>query len=451
MMLKRFSMIVSVVALLSLALVGCKNGMLGEDDATVNGERQVGSRTAFVTITNFADNGNEARRSVVGGPLRTIAPTTPDVKNGYTFIVEGKSGRNVLPETVVTIDSNGRVDLANLAPGQWSILLTAYETAKLGGVTVAQDIVARKADAAVLSGSATVDLTRNSTDVLITLTPRNIGTEGTVNLTVVFAPNDRDKIQRSPRSYKATIGLYDRATGEVIGPSETDVTVTLEGGNNSITYDIGNAKIPVGEYTFKVTITDINGIKGPWYWSDNLFVHGNMVTNGTVNLDELLGGSSPADPSDFAAYWSNVDVTKIKADGSEYTVHFAWKRNSFNESGFELQIADITEQFNPTTRLYDGENADSANNLWGEIEAKLTQFRNVTTITEMDFSRVSYPIHDKQGSLTAGSTYVDYVLPTGRIYAVRLRARNVVGDSNWIHLNDDDSPCKNGSSFKRKL
>lgn len=437
-MLKKFGMVASVLALLAVA--GCKNGMLGEDEATVNGLRDVGGRTARVTVTNFADNGDGATRSVVGAPLRTIAPTTPDVKAGYTFIIEGKSGRNVLPETVVTIDPNGRVDLANLVPGQWSLLLTAYETAKLGGATDALGIVARKADAAVLSGSATVDLTRSSGDVLITLTPRNIGTEGTVNLTVDFDNNDMTKIQGSPGGYTVTIGLYDRATGLAIGPSETNVTATLEGGQRTVTYNITGQKIPVGEYTFKVSITDTTGAKGPWYWSDNLFVHGNMETAGTVSIDELLGGNAPADPSDFAAYWSNVDVTKRKADGSEYTVHFAWNRKSFNESGFELQIADITGQFDPITRQYDGENADSANNLWGEIEDKQPQFSNVTVITEKDFSRVNYPIYDKQGSLTAGSTYVDYVLPTGRIYAARLRATNANGNSNWIHLNEGLEP-----------
>lgn len=430
-MLKRFGMVASVLALLAVALAGCKNGMLGEDEATVNGLRDAGNRTAFVTVTNFAGDGR----------LRTIAPDTPDVKNGYKFIAEGKSGRNVLEAKVVTIDqATGRVDLADLPPGLWSITLTAYDVNKLGGDTDAAAIVAKKNTAAVLSGTATVDLTRNSGDVLITLTPRNVGTEGTVNLTVVFDANDQREIQNKNKGqYTVTIGLYKRSTGEAVGTSVQDVTVTLEGGQARVPYT-GGGNIPVGEYTFKVTITETSGTgKGPWYYTDNLFVHGNMETAQEVTLPELLGGAIPADPSNFAAYWSDSDPTKYNADGSEYTVHFAWNRNSFNESGFKLEIADITDYFNPVARTYDGEVADSATNLWTAIDDK--QHGKVITITEKDFSIVTYPIYDKQGSLVAGSTYVDYVLPSGRLYAARICASNDNGDSQWVHLNANTDPA----------
>ena len=425
-MLKRFGMVASVLALLALALAGCKNGMLGEDEATVNGLRDAGDRTAFVTVRNFVEDGS--------GPLRTIAPDTPDVKTGYKFIAEGRSGRNVLPATLVEIDqATGRVDLANLAPGLWTITLTAYDENLLGGDTDAAAIVAKKGTAAVLSGSATVNLTSRSGDVVIILTPRNVGTEGEVNLRVNFNSNDQTKIQNSTGgTYEVKIGLYDRTTGEPImanaQSTEQDKTTNVKA-NRLVDYNLG--KVPVGEYTFKVTITDttIGSQKGPWYWSDNLIVLGNIDLDRQVEVDELLGGAEPAAPANLAAYWAS---SKTKADGSEYTVHFAWDRKSFNESGFELQIADITEYFNTTNSQYDNVAAVDADNLWTQIDAK--NHDNVTTITEKDFARVDYPIYDKQGSLVAGSTYVDYALPTGRLYTARLRARNANGESNWVNL-----------------
>ena len=425
-MLKRFGMVASVLALLALALAGCKNGMLGEDEATVNGLRDAGDRTAFVTVRNFVEDGS--------GPLRTIAPDTPNVTTGYKFIAEGRSGRNVLPETLVEIDpATGRVDLANLAPGLWTITLTAYDDTKLGGAADAPGIVAKKAEAAVLSGSATVNLTSRSGDVVIILTPRNVGTEGEVNLRVNFNSNDQTKIQNSTGgTYEVKIGLYDRATGEPImaagQTTEKDKTTDVKG-NALVDYN-GLGKVPVGEYTFKVTITETTGTgKGPWYYSDNLFVLGNIDTNDQVNLPELLGGAEPEAPTNLAAYWA---PSKTKADGSEYTVHFSWDRKSFNESGFELQIADITAHFNTTNSQYDGVAANDAATLWTQIDAK--NHDNVTTITEKDFARVDYPIYDKQGSLVAGSTYVDYALPTGRLYTARLRARNANGESDWVNL-----------------
>lgn len=425
-MLKRFGMVASVLALLALALAGCKNGMLGEDEATVNGLRDAGDRTAFVTVRNFVEDGS--------GPLRTIAPDTPVVTTGYKFIAEGRSGRNVLPATLVEIDqATGRVDLANLAPGLWTITLTAYDENLLGGDTDAAAIVAKKGTAAVLSGSATVNLTSRSGDVVIILTPRNVGTEGEVNLRVNFNSNDQTKIQNSTGgTYEVKIGLYDRTTGEPImanaQSTEQDKTTNVKA-NRLVDYNLG--KVPVGEYTFKVTITDttIGSQKGPWYWSDNLIVLGNIDLDRQVEVDELLGGAEPAAPANLAAYWAS---SKTKADGSEYTVHFAWDRKSFNESGFELQIADITEYFNTTNSQYDNVAAVDADNLWTQIDAK--NHDNVTTITEKDFARVDYPIYDKQGSLVAGSTYVDYALPTGRLYTARLRARNANGESNWVNL-----------------
>lgn len=425
-MLKRFGMVASVLALLALALAGCKNGMLGEDEATVNGLRDAGDRTAFVTVRNFVEDGS--------GPLRTIAPDTPDVTTGYKFIAEGRSGRNVLPATLVEIDpATGRVDLANLAPGLWTITLTAYDDTKLGGTADAPGIVAKKAEAAVLSGSATVNLTSRSGDVVIILTPRNVGTEGEVNLRVNFNSTDQTKIQNNTGgTYEVKIGLYDRATGEPImaagQTTEKDKTADVKG-NALVDYN-GLGKVPVGEYTFKVTITETTGTgKGPWYYSDNLFVLGNIDTNDQVNLPELLGGTEPAAPANLAAYWA---PSKTKADGSEYTVHFAWDRKSFNESGFELQIADITAHFDTGNSQYNWQPANDADNLWTAIEAG--QHDNVTVITEKDFARVDYPIYDKQGSLVAGSTYVDYALPTGRLYTARLRARNANGESDWVNL-----------------
>lgn len=443
-MLKKFSMIVSVVALLTLALVGCKNGMLGEDDATVNGIRDVSEgRTANVTVTNYAGTG--ATRSAAGGSLRTIAPDEIDIigqGTDYIFVAKGKSGRNVLAPKIVTLDAAGTFDLPGLTPGVWSIELTAYLKAKLGLVDQADPVAVEgaAATAAVLSGVATVDLTRSNGNARITLTPRNIGTEGTVTLKVNFNTNDQRKIatgqgQPTQPDYNVKIGLYHRGTGAVINDvdgnsTEKDVTQAVKG-NQLVDYNL--TKVPVGEYTFKVTITNVTDPKkGPWYWSDNLFVHGNMDTNQQVNLDELLGGVAPADPANFAVYWAN-NKDKTDPAGSSYTAHFAWDKKSYNESGFILQIADITEQFNPTNQQYDGRGVNSGTTLWAEIEGGAHR-DTITTITAADFSRDQYPIYDKDGTLLAGSTYVDYELLSGRLYTARICATNFGGDSNWIYL-----------------
>ena len=52
-MLKRVGMVLAGILLVALVLMGCKNALLGEEDATVNG-RAAGVRTATITVTNFA-------------------------------------------------------------------------------------------------------------------------------------------------------------------------------------------------------------------------------------------------------------------------------------------------------------------------------------------------------------------------------------------------------------
>ena len=428
-MLKKFGMVVSVVALLTLALVGCKNGMLGEDEATVNGEREAGGRTAKVTITNFAQNGNGATRSVVGGPLRTIAPTVADVKGGnYVFIAEGTNNKQTMDAARVSIDpTTGRVDLSSLTSGIWVIKITAYDKALLQaenvnpdnpGTTV-QDILAKVDTCAVLSGSAYVDLRKSNSDVAITLTPHGLGTQGKVTVDLELHIDDQTKIR--DRVYNVSLGLYDKVTGAIVDVS--DVSLVAQAGT---TISYGPYTADVGEYIFKMIITDPTNTNGPWYWSDNLIVEGNRETNGDITLSKLIG-EAPKEPTNFAVYW---DSTKVDSTQGEFTATFAWDRQSFNEENFELQIFDLTEKYEHTGQMmYDGQQFTNATDLWRHINDEVTGVLN----KENQFS-TSYPIWAKDGNLLAGSTKTNYRLKTGHVYVFRIRSSNVNGKSNWVNM-----------------
>lgn len=449
-MLKRFGMVASVLALLAVALAGCKNGMLREDEATVNGLRDVGNRTAKVTITNFENDGNGATRSVVGGPLRTIAPEeipVADLAADYVLLATGYSHRATMAPKIISVDTAGRADLTGLDAGVWTLTINAYNKTELQRLdpdyaTAPDQIVGTGDDALRLTGSAIVDLTRSSSQVNITLTSDGVGTEGTVNFDVVLDQDDLQKINTS--TYHVTFGIYDTVTGNVIAGSEKDESVAAQAQMPEINFTANGARITTGSHIFKVTIKDPAGKLGPWTWSDVILVDGNTVTDnsgtGRVQVDKIIG-EPPTEPENFAAYWKKDTTTE-----TEYTVTFAWDRKSFNESHFELQILDITDKFTATAgdgnAQYDSQALNvNADDVWTKIKAQTPDEDEKGILTAENFASVNFPVYGKAGTLNAGGTSVDYRLKPGQVYAVRLRSANKQGKSDWVHFNVAGEPA----------
>lgn len=443
-MLKKFGMVVSVVALLTLALVGCKNGMLGEDEATVNGEREAGGRTAKVTITNFAQNGNGATRSVVGGPLRTIAPEdipVSDLENDYVLVATGYNSRKSMTPKIISVDSNGNTDLSGLDSGIWTIKVTAYDKVIL---QAADPDYANKLDqidvlgatSVRLSGHAIVDLTRSNSGVLITLTSAGVGTQGTVNLTINLNQNDLTVI--ASKRYKVTLGIYDRITGDLINNAEVDASIDAQA-QRVLVYNPGT--MPTGEYNFKITIEEDaqKEGRGPWTWTDVILIDGNRETSDTLTIEQLIG-EAPKAPTNFAAYWDTANTV-----ANSYTVTFAWDRASFNESNFELQLLKISDKFTSVAggnnTQYNGVTVTTADGLWTEIvkePAKETE----GILNAANFATTNFPIYAKNGTLNAGGTSVSYKLLSGEVYAVRIRSTNNDGTSDWVQIGTVDPASK---------
>lgn len=86
-MLKSIGVVASSVILYTLMLIGCKNALLEQDVATVNGIRDAGLRTASITVTNLISSENQgAFRSIVANPIEK------DLTQGnYVLVAEGFS------------------------------------------------------------------------------------------------------------------------------------------------------------------------------------------------------------------------------------------------------------------------------------------------------------------------------------------------------------------------
>lgn len=390
-MKNRKNSFVTLLATVTLLFVGCSNGL--NNFGTVKGGTAV--RDVCIELTNFASSSSSAR---------TIAPdaiSKDDINPAnYIFIADGKNSRNSSIGPVICNVSEGKINLSSLEAGVWTITITMYDKTLFGedvDLTDATAIFNNRGTCAVLSGNAVVDLTKSNATTSVTLTPDGIGTNGKVNLTLNF--NEEDLNKPASRGLKFVAGLYNKINGK-------EINATEEAGLANGTYSVDS--VAKGLYTFKVTITATDGT-GPWYYSDDIYIEGNRTTAETITLPKIIG-EAPTAPEALTA---TLDTEN--AELGRYTANFTWTKKSYNESGFELEIVEL----------------DSIPATIGE-----TLFDESNIFTVENFASTEYPIYAKDGTLSAGSTNIDYYLETGKIYVARIRAVNYNGKSGWAYIGD---------------
>ncbi len=394
-MKNRKNSFVTLLATVTLLFVGCSNGL--NNFGTVKGGNAV--RDVCIELTNFASSSSSAR---------TIAPdaiSKGDAAN-YIFIADGKNSRNSSVGPVICNVSEGKINLSSLEAGVWTITITMYEKTLLEAKGVdltdvtdatATAIVDNKATCAVLSGNAVVDLTKSNATTSVTLTPDGIGTNGKVNLTLNF--NEEDLNKSASKGLNFVAGLYNKINGEKINATEE---AALADGTYSV------ESVAKGLYTFKVTITAGDGT-GPWYYSDDIYIEGNRTTAETIDLPKIIG-EAPDAPSTLG-----FEFGEKNANLGRYTAKFSWTRESYNESGFELEIVELDE-------------------IPASIDNTLFDESNIFTVE--NFASTEYPIYAKDGTLLAGSQAINYYLETGKVYVARIRAVNYNGKSDWAYIGD---------------
>jgi len=393
---RKSSLVTALLAIVTLVFVGCSNNFGGGTIKGVDGGCNVS-----IQLTNFSDSS-----------ARTIAPDaiSKNAANDYIFIAEGTEyTRNKTFDPLICDIENGKINLLQIPAGVWTITITMYEkallTAESVSLTDAAAIDSAKATCAVLSGTTKVDVNKPNVFTKVTLTPDGIGTEGKVALKIAFNADDVDTITDKTLTVKA--GLYNKFSDDVIGSSEQTITTIAATIPDAANYSVTG--VPKGLYTFKVTITSANNTTGPWYYSDDIYIEGNRETAQDVTVPKLIG-AAPTAPTVFA--WSS---TVNNAELGHYKADFTWTRNSYNESGFEVQIIEVAD----TSAALDG-----------------TSFTNETTglFTEENFASTEYPIYANAGSLLAGSTGISYNLQYGKVYVARIRAVNYNGNSDWVYI-----------------
>ena len=448
---------VAFVALAALVFTGCPHNdvLYKSGGASGGGSRHDAGGNVQVVITNFANG---------GAPSRTIAPEHIDIKRKvaeYVFVATGTGGGTYGPAFIDVDGNTGVASLGIAGGGTWEITIEAYEIAKLGLGGDKQAIMAGAVTAVtgvptalVLKGAATVDFSSGSKNVTLTLTNDGVGTEGDVNVSVDFkTPTDVNKINDQQGGgaarLKVTAALYNYVTGEIVttalGSSEQEIHDGAGDIAPPVAYNVTG--ISKGRYQFRVTVSDVRDTPLA-YWVDDIYVEGNRTTNGTADIYNLF--NTPSDPTALKVYWNKRAATDLK-DG--FLAEFLWDGVSYNAVGIDMEIADITKWYKydggqHKVNFGDGDVTINANDaLWGKIDtlaggATATKEDVVTTLSWEDSpqSATAYPAIYKSGSLMNGSNGITFLMKTGHVYSVRIKAAGAQDDSGWYILGDTITP-----------
>ncbi|MGP1565022.1 MAG: hypothetical protein ACTTHU_06290 [Treponema sp.] len=399
-------------AALALALTGCSNaltdaGRIAGSDAPCTVSFSVANiPTDYAKMINYAQNPN----------ARTILPNAPfDFSSGLTFMLEGTSNSGGTYKEVVTLDGTHKFK-ETLSARVWDLTLTAYKSFN----------PSHSHHQPVLQANCMADLTNGDAQVTFNMSTKGLKTPGTVKVTGTVS--DPDNI-----CAKYKISICDAYSGKLIDKYVDIDGTTLNNTNAEQEHDTAahttqfdfhygdttsptpadhQVKLNPGAYSFMMVFYK-NGTA-----SGTLVPIGNYVDTIVVNpgndlvqtvqpnpLDVLM--KKPTAPKNLRAYL--VEGTE-DTEGNYYCTKLTWDSSMF-ETNYELELSTYSDDGNvvDTTKTYG--------------------FKAINNAVDENFagSEIRYG-----GSLISGSHECTLKLELGKVYEVRLRACNSLGQSAWI-------------------
>ena len=346
--------------------------------------------------------------SVENEPLnRSIMASDTDISKvgdtGITYVLSGisKESGKTLDATTVTLTEQGTGhysfnETIYLAAKKWLLTLVAYKT--YNGENDPGNI-------AVLKGTSLVDLTNGTGTANFVMGIKGLTT--TAQATITAKVPDSDKL-----TSKYTIGIYDKRNDSVI-TEKSDVGVT-ESTEFNINYTTDS--VAPGNYIFKVIFYDKAGKVVGSYFDTIIFEPG-------VNFDYDLGiidviGKKPAIPENLKVFLIDDSETL-----DTYNVRVTWDRSALT-ANYELEL--IT--FNT-----DGNSSDTKTS---KIYGIKSMDPNDDTLENFVGSSIIGP--ESSAMLSCDNSCI-LTLQLGKVYEIRLRARNYIAASEWqTRLDADD-------------
>ena len=347
--------------------------------------------------------------SVENEPLnRSIMASDTDIfkvgDTGITYVLSGisKESGKTLDATTVTLTKQGTEhysfnETIYLAAKKWLLTLVAYKT--YNGENDPGNI-------AVLKGTSLVDLTNGTGTANFVMGIKGLTT--TAQATITAKVPDSDTL-----TSKYTIGIYDKRNDSVI-TEKRDVAVTA-----STEFNINYKTEPVepGNYIFKVIFYDINGKVVGSYFDTIIFEPGVNFTKDLGTIDVI--GKKPAIPENLKVFLINDSETL-----DTYNVRVTWDRSALT-ANYELELITFNTDGNSsdtkTSKIYGIKSMDPS-------EPALEDFVGSSIIGP-----------DSSAMLSCDNSCI-LTLQLGKVYEIRLRARNYIAASQWqerIDANDE--------------
>ena len=346
--------------------------------------------------------------SVENEPLnRSIMASDTDISKvgdtGITYVLSGisKESGKTLDATTVTLTEQGTGhysfnETIYLAAKKWLLTLVAYKT--YNGENDPGNI-------AVLKGTSLVDLTNGTGTANFVMGIKGLTT--TAQATITAKVPDSDKL-----TSKYTIGIYDKRNDSVI-TEKSDVGVT-ESTEFNINYTTDS--VAPGNYIFKVIFYDKAGKVVGSYFDTIIFEPG-------VNFDYDLGiidviGKKPAIPENLKVFLIDDSETL-----DTYNVRVTWDRSALT-ANYELELITFNTDGNSsdtkTSKIYGIKSMDPDND----------------TLENFVGSSIIGP--ESSAMLSCDNSCI-LTLQLGKVYEIRLRARNYIAASEWqTRLDADD-------------
>lgn len=321
---------------------------------------------------------------------------------GITYILSGvskESGKKLDP-TDVTLTEKGEGhytfnETIYLAAKKWVLTLVAYKT------YIGEN---DPGNIAVLKGTSLVDLTNGTGTANFVMGIKGLTT--TAQATITAKVPDSDKL-----TSKYTIGIYDKRNDSVI-TEKRDVAVTA-----STEFNINYITEPVepGNYIFKVIFYDIAGKVVGSYFDTIIFEPGVNFTKDLGTIDVI--GKKPAIPENLKVFLINDSETL-----DTYNVRVTWDRSVLT-ANYELELITFNTDGKPsdtkTSKIYGIKSMD-------EAEPTLEDFVGSSIIGP-----------DSSAMLSCDNSCI-LTLQLGKVYEIRLRARNYIAASEWQERIDAD-------------
>ena len=345
--------------------------------------------------------------SVENEPLnRSIMASDTDIFKvgdaGITYILSGvskESGKTLAPQPVTLTEKSADHYTFNetiyLAAKKWVLTLVAYKT------YIGEN---DPGNVAVLKGTSLVDLTNGTGTANFVMGIKGLSTKAQATITAKIP--DSDKLTTS-----YTIGIYNKRDGSKITEQNNPITSATE-------FNINYTADPVepGNYIFKVIFYDKAGKVVGSYFDTIIFEPGVNFTKNLGTIDVI--GKKPAIPKNLKVFLINDSETL-----DTYNVRVTWDRSALT-ANYELELITFNTDGNSsdtkTSKIYGIKSMDPDND----------------TLENFVGSSIIGP--ESSAMLSCDNSCI-LTLQLGKVYEIRLRARNYIAASEWqTRLDADD-------------